>query len=332
MNRAPFTTISRDPSPDGPASTAARARRKRDAPGDTGGQPDRAGLARLVRRNLTAHGFLIGSVLCFAFFSWYPMVREVILAFQKTRRGRTTWTGWRNLQQIVHDPAFWQAWRHTFEFTALALLLGFLVPFLVAIVLNEFRHGQGYLRALVYLPVMLPPVASVLLFKYFYDPGYGLFDNVLHALHLPTSQWLQSTHTALLSVVIASTWMNMGSATLIYLAALQGIPGELYEAAELDGAGLLRRIRHVTIPQTRLVLSLMLLMQVIATMQVFTEPYLLTGGAGPQGSTTTVVYLIYQYAFNFNNYGAAAALGLVLLVVLAAFSGVYVRITRRGDD
>ena len=87
----------------------------------------------------------------------------------------------------------------------------------------------------------------------------------------------------MLSVVIAATWMNMGGATLIYLAALQGIPGELYEAAELDGAGLWRRIWHVTIPQTRLILSLMLLMQIIATMQVFTEPFLLTGGAGPRG-------------------------------------------------
>jgi multiple sugar transport system permease protein len=311
-----------------PGGTAPRA------PGrgaTASGRAPRGALGRAVRRNLTAHAFLIGAVLCFAFFSWYPMVRECVLAFQKTRRGTTSWAGWHNLRQIVHDPAFWQAWRNTVEFTGLALLLGFAVPFVVAVVLNEFRHGQAYLRILVYLPVMLPPVASVLLFKYFYDPGYGLFNQVLGFLHLPTSQWLQSTHTALLSVVIASTWMNMGGATLIYLAALQGIPGELYEAAELDGAGLLRRVWHVTIPQTRLVLSLMLLMQIIATMQVFTEPYLLTGGAGPQGSTTTVVYLIYQYAFNFDNYGAASALGLVLLVVLAAFSGVYVKLSRATD-
>jgi multiple sugar transport system permease protein len=135
----------------------------------------------------------------------------------------------------------------------------------------------------------------------------------------------------MLSVVIASTWMNMGGATLIYLAALQTIPGELYEAAELDGAGLLRRIWHVTIPQTRLILSLLLLLQIVATMQVFVEPFLLTGGNGPQGSTTTVVYLVYQYAFNFNNYGSASALGLVMLVVLAGFSAVYVRLSRAAD-
>jgi multiple sugar transport system permease protein len=287
--------------------------------------------ARRVRDNLAAHGFLIGAVICFALFSWYPMVREIIMAFQKTRRGTTTWVGFANLDRIWHDPAFWQAWRNTAYFTMLALVVGFAVPFFVAILLNELRHWKSYLRVLVYLPVMLPPVASVLLFKYFFNPTFGLFNAILRFFHLPTSAWLNSPATAMPSVVIAATWMNMGSAVLIYLAALQGIPGELYEAAELDGAGLWRRIRHVTIPQTRLILSLMLLLQIIATMQVFTEPFLLTGGDGPQGSTTTVVYLIYNYAFNFNNFGSAAALGVVMLLVLIGFSGLYVRLNRQED-
>ncbi|MFC9621787.1 carbohydrate ABC transporter permease [Streptomyces sp. NPDC056930] len=296
-------------------------------PGPSGGT-----FAKHLRRNLTAHGFLIGAVICFSLFSWYPMVREFLLAFQKTEGGRTTWAGLSNLSIVYNDPAFWQAWRNTLLFTVLALVLGFAVPFVVAVVLNEFRHARGYLRLLVYLPVMLPPVASVLLFKYLYDPGYGLLNEILGFFGLPAQQWLQDPDTSMLSVVIAATWMNMGGATLIYLAALQGIPGELYEAAELDGAGLLRKVWHVTIPQTRLILSLLLLMQVIATMQVFVEPFLLTGGAGPEGSTTTVVYLIYQYAFNFNNYGAAAALGLVLLVLLAGVSATYVKLSRAEDE
>ncbi|MEV7417565.1 sugar ABC transporter permease [Streptomyces sp. NPDC089919] len=285
-----------------------------------------------LRRQLTAQGFLLGAVVCFAVFSWYPMVREFLLAFQRTEDGRTSWVGLDNLRTVVNDPAFWQAWRNTALFTVLALVFGFVVPFVAAVVINEFRRGQGYLRLLVYLPVMLPPVASVLLFKYLYDPGYGLLNDLFRLLHLPEQQWLQDPDLSMLSVVLAATWMNMGGAALIYLAALQGIPGELYEAAELDGAGLLRKIWHVTIPQTRLVLSLMLLMQVVATMQVFVEPFLLTGGAGPEGSTTTVVYLIYQYAFNFNDYGAAAALGLLLLVLLAGFSALYVKLSRAEDQ
>ncbi|MDX3529394.1 sugar ABC transporter permease [Streptomyces sp. ID05-39B] len=322
----PAPTLAQDPT-----AKDRRPRLPRRTRADAVRHPD-AGLAQAVRRNLTAHGFLIGAVLCFAFFSWYPIVREFLLAFQKTDNGHVSWVGWDNFVTVWNDPAFAQAWRNTLWFTVLALVLGFAVPFLTALVINEFRHGQGYLRLLVYLPVMLPPTASVLLFKYLYDPGYGMFNEVLAVFGLPAQQWLQDPDTAMLSVVVASTWMNMGGATLIYLAALQGVPGELYEAAELDGAGLLRKVWHVTVPQTRLVLMLMLLMQVIATMQVFIEPFLLTGGAGPEGSTTTVVHLIYQYAFNFNNYGAAAALGLLLLVLLAGFSAVYTGLSRSADD
>src|SRR5580658_2267527 len=171
-----------------------------------------SGARQRIRRNLSAHGFLIGAVLCFAFFSWYPMVREFIMSFQKTSLGVTSWAGWQNYLRIYHDPTFWQAWRNTLEFTVLALIIGYAVPFFVAILLNELRHAKGYLRVLVYLPVMLPPASALLLFAYFYDPTYGLFNRILQILHLPTSQWVQSSGTgfvsmAMISVVIASTWM-----------------------------------------------------------------------------------------------------------------------------
>jgi multiple sugar transport system permease protein len=292
---------------------------------------------RKVRRNLSAHGFLIGAVLCFLFFSWYPIAREIIMSFQKTHAGVTTWAGFANYRRIFNDPTFWQAWRNTLEFTVLALIIGYLVPFFVAILLNELRHAKGYLRVLVYLPVMLPPATALLLFAYFYDPTYGLFNHILHTLHLPASQWVQSpgtgiASTAMVSVVIAATWMNMGGATLIYLAALQNIPGELYEAAELDGAGLFSRIRHVTVPQTRLILSMLLMLQVVATMQMFVEAFILTnGGAGVNNNTLSVVNLIYQYAFALSgasNYNSASALGVVLMLVLAVFSGGYLWASR----
>jgi multiple sugar transport system permease protein len=312
------------------------ARRTAAAPAARGRRP-RSLLPR-ARRNGAAWGFLIGAVLCFSFFSWYPIVREVIMSFQKpVYGGGYAFAGWSNYLRIFRDPTFWQAWRNTLEFTLLALVLGYAVPFVVAIVLNELRHARGYLRALVYLPVMLTPASALLLFAYFYNPQYGLFDDILHFLHLPTSQWVFQPgngfiSTAMVSVVIASTWMNMGSATLIYLAALQNIPGELYEAAELEGAGIFRRIRHVTIPQTRLILTLLLLLQVVATMQMFIESFVLTNGGGGVGDNTqSVVMLIYQYAFALSgasNYNSASALGVVLMLVLAVFSGGFLWATR----
>jgi multiple sugar transport system permease protein len=291
-----------------------------------------------VRRNASAWAFLIGAVLCFSFFSWYPIVREVIMSFQKpVYGGGYAWAGFSNYIRIIHDPTFWQAWRNTLEFTILALIIGYAVPFFVAILLNEMRHAQGYLRILVYLPVMLPPASALLLFYYFYNPQYGLFDDVLHFLHLPTSQWVLTPGSgffsiAMLSVVIASTWMNMGSATLIYLAALQNIPGELYEAAEIEGANIWQRIRHVTIPQTRLILLLLAMLQVVATMQMFIESFVLTNGGGGVGDNVqSVVMLIYQYAFALSgasNYNSASALGVILMLVLALFSGGFLWATR----
>jgi multiple sugar transport system permease protein len=316
------------PAPRPPVFGRLRPGAVRPAPAGRGGR-----MQRRLRQTATGYLFLAGALICFAVFSWYPMVREIVMSFQKTNfAGNTSWVGLRNFDHVMQDPEFWTAWKDTALFAGLALIFGYAVPFVTAIVLNELRHARSYFRLLVYLPVMMPPAAAAFLWKWFYDPGPGLFNSILRFLHLPTSQWLDSTHTAMLSLVLFSTWINMGSATLIYLAALQGIPGDLYEAAEIDGAGVLSRIWHVTVPQTRLILSLMLMLQIVATMQVFLEPFLLTGG-GPQGSTTTVVYLLVEYMLNFGNYGSAAALGLMLLLVLIGFSGAYLWLSRdrEGD-
>jgi multiple sugar transport system permease protein len=327
-----------------PQAPGSRPAKRRAGVGEFGRRSLYSVLPPRVQRQVSAYWFMIGAVLCFALFSWYPMVREIIMSFQGKRLNTdglpvTTWVGFENYRRIINDPTFWTAWRNTLEFTLLALLLGFVVPFFVAILLNELRHAKGYLRCLVYLPVMLPPASALLLFSYFYDPTYGLFNDILHTLHLPTSQWVLSPGTtwptmAMISVVIAATWMNMGGATLIYLAALQNIPGELYEAAELDGAGIVKKIRHITIPQTKMVLSMLLMLQIIATMQMFVEAFILDGGQGVNNNTESVVYLIYQYAFamsSASNFNSASALGVLLLIVLGIFSGGYLWLTRTRD-
>jgi multiple sugar transport system permease protein len=297
------------------------------------GSRRKAPLQTRARNNARGYLFLAGAMICFSYWSWWPMIKEAISSFQLDNAvGKPTWVGWDNYHAVVNDPAFWPAWKATLTFAAMALVLGYAVPFLAAIVLNELRHAKAYFRLLVYLPVMLPPAAGAFLWKYFYDPGNGLFDTLLGDLGLPTSQWLQSSNPwmPMFSLVLFSTWLNMGSGTLIYLAALQGIPGELYEAAELDGAGLLRRIWSVTIPQTRLVLSLMLMLQIVATMQVFLEPFLMTSG-GPGGRTATVVFQIWQYAAPQENIGYSAALGIMLLLVLAGFAALYLWLSNRGE-
>jgi multiple sugar transport system permease protein len=288
-------------------------------------------LRRKAGDNLLAYAFMAAGILCFAFFSWYPLVKGIILSFQQDNFVIPPyWVGLANYRALFDDPLFWTAWKNTVYFTGLALAFGFALPFVIAVLLNEFRHLTGSFRVLVYLPVMLPPVVSVLLWRYFYDPGQGLFNAILGGLNLPTSQWVQGSSTAMISLVLVSTWANMGGATLMYLAALQGIPGDLYEAAELDGATVWQRLRHVTIPQMRFIMLVLLLLQIIATMQVFIEPFLLTGTSSPD--TVTVMVLVYRYAFTVNNdFGLAAAMSVLLFMVLGAFSALYLRLTRSAD-
>jgi multiple sugar transport system permease protein len=290
-----------------------------------------ARLRRKIADNLLAYAFMAAGILCFAFFSWYPLVRGVILSFQQVNFVTDPWwVGLDNYRALFDDPLFYTAWKNTIYFTGLALIFGFALPFFIAVLLNEFRHLTGFFRVLVYLPVMLPPIVSVLLWRYFYDPGNGLFNTILRGVGLPESQWTQSSKTAMISLVLVSTWANMGGATLMYLAGLQGISGELYEAAELDGASIWQRLRFVTIPQMRFIMLVLLLLQIIATMQVFIEPYQLTGTSSPD--TITVMVLIYRYAFTVNNdFGLAAAMSVLLFVVLGLFSALYLRLTRTGD-
>jgi len=179
--------------------------------------PPRAGDRR--RRRLAdqarAYGFLLGGLICFALFSWYPAIRAVVIAFQKYTPGSPPeWVGTANFTRVWPDPEFAAAWRNTLTFTLLALLIGFAIPFVLALVLNELRHAKAFFRVVVYLPVMIPPVVSALLWKWFYDPGTGLADERLRALHLPTSNWSNGADTALISLVIVATWANMGGTVL----------------------------------------------------------------------------------------------------------------------
>jgi multiple sugar transport system permease protein len=303
----------------GPVATPARAHRTGRRRG------------RRTGTNLAAYALLAGGVLCFALFSWYPTIRAFLLAFQRTNfAGASRWVGLANFHRLFGDPEFVAAWRNSFEFTGAALVLGFGVPFVLAVILNELRHWKTVFRLLVYLPVMIPPAVVAILWKWFYDPGNGLFNQALSAVHLPTSSWTNSTHTAIVSLVLVATWANLGGTTLIYLAALQNIPTELYEAAELDGANILQRVRHVTVPQTRYVMLMLLLLQIVATMQEFTTPFIMTGG-GPQDATVTVLYLIYKYAFVYFDYGTACALSVMLFIFLGIFSAFYLRLTRNAD-
>ncbi|WP_174442332.1 carbohydrate ABC transporter permease [Demequina gelatinilytica] len=277
--------------------------------------------------------FALPMILVFAIFSWTPIVRSVVMSFQKTNLlTPAEWVGLDNFQAVLNDPLLGTAVLNTLYFAALALVMGFPVPILMAVLMSEVKRGKGVYSALAYLPVVVPPVVAVLLWKVFYDGSPdGVFNTILGWFGIGPQPWLQSTSMAMPSLVIEATWAAAGGSIIIYLAALLSVPPELYDAAEVDGASIWRKAWHVTLPQLRGVIFVMLILQILATAQVFLEPFLFTGG-GPANSTVTVLLLIYRYAFQNSlggNYGMATALSVMLAGFLAVLSWVYFRLTNR---
>jgi multiple sugar transport system permease protein len=296
------------------------------------GRPRRTPLTWVRHGGLSTLLFLLPLLLIFGAFSWYPIVRLVLMAFQHTNLVQpATWVGFQNFSEVVDDPLFPIAVRNTAEFAGLALVFGYPVPLAVAVLISEVRKRRGLYSALAYLPVVVPPVVAVLLWKFFYDAGpSGVFNTMLHWVGIGPQPWIQSESAAMPSLVLESTWANAGGTVIIYLAALTGVNAELYEAASVDGAGLWKKIANVTLPQMRTILLVTLILQIIGTAQVFLEPYLFTSG-GPDNATITVLLLIYNYAFGNSlgpSYGEAAALSLMLVAFLAVFSLIYLRATR----
>ena len=277
--------------------------------------------------------FLLPLLLVFGAFSCYPIVRTVTMSLQHTNLVQpATWIGFANFGTVIHDPLFPTAVKNTLEFALLALLFGYPIPLVAAVLMSEVRRRRGLYSALAYLPVVIPPVVGVMLWKYvFYEPSsVGLFNTVLNWFHLGPYGWLQSPGTAMPALVVESTWANAGTTVIIYLAALTAVDADLYDAASVDGAGLWRKIWHITVPQLRGVLLVTLMLQIIGTAQVFLEPYLFTSG-GPANSTLTVLLLVYQYAFGNSvgvGFGQAAALSLMVAAFLAVFSIAFMRLTR----
>ncbi|WP_202889364.1 carbohydrate ABC transporter permease [Actinopolymorpha rutila] len=227
--------------------------------------------------------------------------------------------GLHNYTAILTDPAFWSAVRHTLVFALEQVPLGTVVALAVAVLLNQGIAGRDVYRTIIYLPQAASYVVVALVWSYLYDPVVGPVNLVIRDVGWPTVHWLTDAQLAMPSLVIMSIWRNLGYFMVIYLAALQGIPRELREAAAIDGANAVRTFRHVTLPLLRNVTSFVLVTWFLGALQMFTQAYVMTGG-GPVEATTTVVFRIYQEAFLYLRVGRASAIAVMLFVVVAVLT------------
>jgi multiple sugar transport system permease protein len=275
--------------------------------------------------------FMLPLIAVFGLFSFYPIVRAVLIALQHTNFvDAPQWVGLANFKFVLDDPQFYKAAANTGIFALLALLLGYPVPLAMAVLMSEVRRRKGIYSFLAYLPVVVPPAVAILLWQVFFDANDGVLNAILRIFNLGPWLWTNSTTWAMPSIVLVATWSAAGGTVIIYLAALTGVNPDLYDAAGIDGAGVWHKVWHVTLPQLRAVMLITLILQIIGTAQVFLEPYLLTSG-GPDNATLSLLYLIFKYAFQNSaggDYGVATALSIMLAVVLSLFSLAYFRLTR----
>ncbi|MFF4983875.1 carbohydrate ABC transporter permease [Streptomyces sp. NPDC001046] len=274
---------------------------------------------RRRRESATAWAFVSPSVLVILGLSIVPVLWSLMLSFQfSDLLTPSRWAGLENYRQLSHDPQFAQAVRNTLLYTALYVPLSIVLGLALALVLNRRMTFTGLYRTLIFVPFVISATAQGVLFSFILDPEFGAANSLLHRIGVGPQGFLSDPGQALFALVAVSVWSGTGFCVVIYLAALQDVPKELTEAATLDGAAGRQILRHVTLPTLAPVSVFLVLWQTINALQVFDLVYVTTRG-GPLGSTTVIVYFIWEQAFkNFTaGYGAAAAYVLAVALLLA---------------
>ncbi|MFZ0218524.1 MAG: sugar ABC transporter permease [Candidatus Dormiibacterota bacterium] len=286
---------------------------------------------RLRLRDLEGYAFLWPSFIGFFLFVLVPVVAALGISFTNWDLVNTpSWVGVQNYQNLIRtDPIFKDVVRNTLLFTLVTVPARVVFSLLLAVLLNQGVRGIGLFRTAYFMPVVAPVVATALVWAWILDGTFGLLNFLL--LHLGVQRppnWLQSTTWALPAIMIFSVWKNVGFTTIIYLAGLQNIPSELYEAASLDGAGRFGKFRYVTVPLVSPTTFFVLIISLIFAFQVFEESFVMTNG-GPANATTTIVFDIYETGFKYYNMGTASALAWILFAIILVVTLVQLVLQRR---
>jgi multiple sugar transport system permease protein len=280
-------------------------------------------MVRRVRAGLPGYVLIAPAVLATVVFLLVPMVVSAYWSLTEFNGIRPpTFVGLQNYVDLISDERFLRALQNTTFFVVMGMGIGPVLGLGSAILLNNSLRLRGLFRSAFFLPTMVSLVAVAAVWKMLYQ-DQGLINQVLGFFGLPGHAWLNDPTTALPAVVVTSIWQGFGFETVVFLAALQSIPREYYDAARVDGAGAWAQFRHVTLPGLRATIVFVYIIGIIGSFQTFDQVFVMTQG-GPVGSTRTVVYDLIE-EFNRLNLGTASAIAYILLVILAALSFVQMR-------
>jgi multiple sugar transport system permease protein len=290
---------------------------------------------RLVRRlsrseHAVGWAFVTPATVLIGVFGLLPILWTLLLSFQKSDllTRQTPWVGAQNYKQIPHDPIFRQAIENTAVYTALFVPATMIVGLVIAVALNRKVRGISVYRTAAYVTMAVSTINEAIIFMWLFDPGFGVVNAALRAVGLPQQQWLSDPNEALYVIVAMTVWGWTGFAVVIYLAALQGVPEQLHEAAAIDGAKRFTIFRTITLPLLSPASLFLAVWLSINALQLFDEVYVTTRG-GPLHSTTVVVYYLFDQAFQQFDAGYAAALAYVLFMAIVVITFIQFRIGNR---
>ncbi len=287
----------------------------------------------ISKKDISGWLIMLPTILLFAFFVWEPLGESVRLSLYTAKGIRLQeFVGFHNYALVFNHPDFWAAFKNTFTYILWSLIIGFFTPIIMAVLITETVHLKSLFKIGVYFPNIMPGMAMVMMWGFFFRPGNtGVLNILLSKLGIDSMVWLTNPKLTIPLIVATMTWKGAGSTALIYMAGINGINPELYEAATLDGAGIRQRIRFITLPNIFSLGKTLLILQVITVFQILYEPLVMTNG-GPNNRSISIMQLVFNYAFRDYNYPAAAALSVMICIVLVILSAIYFKLTKSKEN
>jgi len=270
-------------------------------------------------------------LIFFLLFVVYPIIMNVYYSFTNYNLNKADWVGLKNYQRLLKDKAFVAAVKNTAVYAFFSVISLTALGFLTAAALNRKIRGIRWIRMLMIFPYATSMTAVAMIWLMLLDPTTGLINKTLRLMGLTGVDWLFNVKTALPCLIIVNIWKNIGYCMLIYLAGINSIPDELYEAATVDGAGELTRLVKITLPMVRPVAFFVFITTMVDAFKTFEQVQIMTRG-DPLYATTTIVHQIYQYGFNEFRMGYAAAMSVVLLVIVMVLTLINFRLNRSGES
>lgn len=287
----------------------------------------------VIKNNITAWLLILPAIFCIYFFVVRPQITGIYWSFFNMR-GFTVgeFVGLENYKRVLSDTMFLGTLWNTCKYVLWSLVIGYALPIVMAIVLNEMVYFRNGLRVMAYFPCVLPSVAVMMLWYLMYYPSEGgLLNMILGKFGMAPYTWLQDPNWTILYIIISITWNSAGTTMLYYFAALQGVNRELYEAAVIDGAGFFGRLRVVALPHISGVMLLFLVNQIIGVFSIMEQPLQMTDG-GPNGASMTLGLLSYRYGFVNNKPQLAMATGVIMFLILIIFTFLYFGLQKKTEE